>query len=336
MTVSSLRGARCVVTGGAGFIGSNLVPALLERGASVVVVDNLERGRLSFLAPVKDRITFCQLDLRDRAQCAAVFEGADAVLHLASKVGGIGYYLARAHEVLFESCRIDANVWEASLAAGVQRYLYASSAHVYPDHLQTTPDAPAITEAQAYPASPALTYGWAKLTGEQLLQSAVAEGREVRVAIPRIIGAYGRNQDIKLETGSAIPVFVRRALEYPRIPFSVWGTGRETRSYCYVGDVVEAMIRSLELLEQQPVVGPYNLGTDGRVTIGELAQMAVSVVGRAVPIEYDETKKTVIWGQACDCSHARRLLGWSASTTIAEGMRQVADDIRRRLAAGEE
>ena len=332
---SNLAGARCVVTGGAGFIGSNLVPALLARGASVVAVDNLERGRLAFLEPVRDRIVFERRDLRDPAQCAGVFEGAGAVFHLASKVGGIGYYLSRPHEVLFESCRIDANVWEACRAARVPRFLYASSAHVYPDHLQTSPDSPEIREEQAYPARPALTYGWAKLTGEQLLLAAAAEGQSVRVAIPRIIGAYGRNQDIKLETGSAIPVFVRRALEYPRIPFRVWGTGQETRSYCFVGDVVEAMIRSVELLETQPVVGPYNLGSDGRVTIGELARRAVEVVGRDIVVEYDTTKQTVIWGQACDCSLARRLLGWSAATSLDAGMAEVADDIRARLARGE-
>jgi nucleoside-diphosphate-sugar epimerase len=329
----SLRDVRCVVTGGAGFIGSNLIPLLLERGARVLAVDNLERGRLEYLEPVRARIEFLERDLRERAECAGLFDGAEVVFHLASKVGGIGYYLGKPYEVLLESCRIDANVCEAALAAGVGRLLYASSAHVYPEQLQTTPDAPAIVESQAYPANPALTYGWAKLTGEQLLAAAAREGRALRASLPRLIGAYGRNQDIELATGSAIPVFVRRALEYPRVPFRVWGTGRETRSYCYVGDVVEALVRSVELLAAERVVGPFNLGSDGRVTIGELARQAVAVCGRDVPIEYDESKETVIWGQACDCSLAGRLLGgWRAATPLADGMREVADDVRRRLA----
>ena len=337
MTMSHLEGARCIVTGGAGFIGSNLIPVLLARAANVVAVDNLERGRLSFLDPVKERITFLQRDLRDRTQCADLFRDADVVFHLASKVGGIGYYVSRPHEVLFESCRIDAHVWEASLAGGVRRFLYASSAHVYPEHLQQSPDAPAIEERQAFPANPALSYGWGKLTGEKLLLAAVDEGQPVRVSIPRIVGAYGRHQDIKLDTGSAIPVFVRRALEYPKVPFLVWGTGRETRSYCFVGDVVEAMVRSVELLEEQKVVGPFNLGSASRVTIGELAQQAVAVSGRDIPISFDSSKTTLLWGQACDCSLATQLLGgWTASTSLSVGMREVADDIRQRLACGEE
>ena len=93
----------------------------------------------------------------------------------------------------------------------------------------------------------------------------------------------------------------------------------------------------MEALGEQPIVGPFNLGSDGRITIGELAAMAVKVSGREVPIEFDRGKEPVLWGQACDCSLAFGLLGgWRSTTSLEEGMREVADDIRQRLDSGEE
>lgn len=324
-----------LVTGGAGFIGSHLVPALVDCGANVSVVDNLERGRKEVLCNVLDHIEFFDLDLRESGVASRLCEGMDAVIHLAAKVGGIDYYTRRAHEVLETNLLIDGNVLNGVLRRRVPRYFYASSAHVYPVTLQTDPRTPPIKEHQALPADPELSYGWAKLLGEKMIECAVTQGEPLRASVSRIIGAYGPNQDYDLQTGSAIPVFIRRAIEYPRrSPFQVMSTGKERRSYCFVKDIVAGIMRSVEKLEERETVGPFNLGTEESISIGELARMIVDISGKTIPIEYDLHRPARIQKQELDCSLAARLLdGWRPNVSMRDGLKACYLDVETRLAA---
>ena len=327
------RGRKVLVTGGAGFIGSNLVWQVLRLGAHVRVIDNLERGRTEYLGDTLPHIDFRQADLRSAEVCRWACQGMELVIHLASKVGGIRYYMDFAGDVFRENTLIDLNVWSAAMAAGVPYYFYASSAHVYPGDLQQTPDAPLITEPQAYPANPELAYGWAKLQGEKLIQYDVAQGCPTRAAIGRIIGAYGPNQDVELATGSAIPVFCRRAYEYPSNgPFAVLGTGVETRSYHFVTDTVEAILRSARELQELPCVGPFNLGAEERITIGDLVRQVIAVSGKDIEVVWDKSFPTLIWGQAVDCSLAAALLdGWRPQVSLQHGLAICYEHISARL-----
>jgi nucleoside-diphosphate-sugar epimerase len=193
-----------LVTGGAGFIGSHFVKRLINKGYNVTVIDNLERGKLEFLP---DNINFHKLDLRDYDSIKDIFKDQDCVVHLASKVGGIGTYLSKPYDVMSSNITIDSNVLKAIIENNISKYFYASSAHIYPKSLQTTKDSPLINESQAYPADPELSYGWAKLIGELSVQSATKEYSFLKAAIARFIGIYGPDQDFELETGSVIPVF---------------------------------------------------------------------------------------------------------------------------------
>jgi len=163
--MSFWSGRRILVTGGAGFIGSNLVERLVELGAHARVVDNLQRGRLENLQSCMEAIEFVRGDLTEPAVCLEACRDMEVVFHLASRVGGIGYYLQRPAEVMAHNVLMDTLVWQAATACGVERYLYASSAHVYPLELQDSPEAPLLREEQALPANPPLSYGWAKLLG---------------------------------------------------------------------------------------------------------------------------------------------------------------------------
>jgi nucleoside-diphosphate-sugar epimerase len=332
--VSFWSGKSVLVTGGAGFIGSHLTPALVASGAHVTVVDNLERGSKEAMRPVWAEISFHQVDLLDEEAANQVCSGQDIVLHLASKVGGIGYYTRKPFEVIEANLRMDGNVLGAVLTREVPLYFYASSAHVYPIELQGDAEAMPIREDQVLPAHPELSYGWAKLIGEKRIEYAMAEGRPIRASVARIIGAYGPNQDFDLATGSAIPVFIRRAIEYPHLaPFRVLGTGRETRSYCFVDDIVAGIMTSTEQLAGKPCVGPFNLGAEGRVSIGELARTIVDISGKEIAIEFDNRHPTLIWGQALDCSLAASLLrGWRPVVGLREGLQLCYRDIERRLA----
>src|SRR6266446_9886455 len=125
-------GKKVLVTGGAGFIGSHLVARLVAEGAKVTVIDNLERGKLEYLGDNLEAVDFLRGDLRKFSVCQSACRGVDVVFHLASKVGGIQYYVEQAGEVFRQNTLIDHNVWSAALEQGVPHFFYASSAHIYP------------------------------------------------------------------------------------------------------------------------------------------------------------------------------------------------------------
>ena len=332
--MSFWQGKRALVTGGCGFIGTFLVRSLLEAGARVRIVDNLERGSLEGLGAAADKVELQQFDLREPGVARRACEGMDVVFHLASKVGGIGYYLKYPWDVMHSNLTMDGNVLSALIDAGVPYYFYASSAHIYPIELQLEIQAPLIREDQAYPANPSLSYGWAKLMGEQGIAAALAEGHGFRAAIARIVGAYGPGQDYQLATGSVIPVFCHRAVRYPELtPFRVLGTGQETRTYCYVDDVVRAILLSVEKLDASPQVGPYNLGTCDLVTIAAIAETIIGISGKEIEIAYDRSHPTKIWGQAPDITLAAKLLdGWKPRVSLGEGLKICYEDVKSRLA----
>jgi len=333
--MSFWQGKSVLVTGGCGFIGSFLVCELVAAGARVRVVDNLERGRRESLGSALDQVDLQEIDLRDANACQNLCDAMDVVIHLASKVGGIGYYLKYPWDVLRSNMAMDDHVLASLIQAEVRYYFYASSAHIYPINLQMDIEAPLIREDQAYPANPSLSYGWAKLMGERAIDAALEEGHPFRAAIARIVGAYGPGQDYDLATGSAIPVFCQRAIRYPELsPFSVLGTGRETRTYCYVDDVVRAILLSVEKLGDIERVGPFNLGTADLVSIGEIAETIIDLSGKPIEIQYETSHPTKIWGQAPDIQLAGELLdGWKPEVSLRTGLERCYHDIRARLNA---
>ncbi len=321
---------RILVTGGAGFIGSHLVKRLIERGHEVTAMDNLERGKVEFVENIKSlKLIVC--DLTNYEVMQQFFEDKDIVIHLASKVGGIGVYLDNPYDVMKTNMEMDANVLKAVLEHKIDTYFYASSAHIYPKELQMVADSPMIKESDAYPANPELTYGWAKLIGEKSIEAAIVENDWLKAAIARFIGIYGPNQDYGLETGSVIPVFSHRAIKYPEVPFKVWGTGKETRSYCYIDDALDCIEKMIEAMDTKQLVGPYNVGKGERCTIEDIAKTAVEISGKDIEVEWDTNKKTVIWGQWCDVSKVKEELGWEAQTSLKDGMTNVYNNIKNRI-----
>jgi len=320
---------KILVTGGAGFIGSHLVNRLALKDNDIIVIDNLERGDKSRLID-SNNIHFYERDLRNYNDVEILFKDVDLVVHLASKVGGIGLYLSAPYEIKMANMDIDENVLKASLRYLVRNFFYASSAHIYPRRLQKTPDSPAMKEYEAYPIDCELSYGFSKAMGEKRLEDAEREKYFLNIAIARLIGIYGPDQDYGLETGSAIPVFSHRAIKYPKIPFVVWGTGKETRSYCFIDDAVDAIELMIDgMRDHKKVI--VNIGMESRNTITEIAEEIIGISGKDIEIEYDGSKKTKIWGQWCDCSLAEEIYGWRAKVPLREGLKIVYDDVKNRL-----
>jgi GDP-D-mannose 3',5'-epimerase len=322
---------RVLVTGGAGFIGSNLCKRLVDKNFDVTVIDNLERGSINFISDVIEKINFVNADLTNYHDCEKHFENIDIVVHLASKVGGIGTYLNNPYQVMSKNIQMDNNVLNLVIKNKITKYFYASSAHLYPKELQTKVDSPKIKESDAYPANPELSYGWAKLIGEKLIESSLIEHTWLKASIARFIGIYGPNQDFNLSTGSVIPVFSHRAIMYPKIPFAVWGTGKETRSYCYIEDVLDCIEIMINAMDNKNLVGPYNVGSSDRVSIEEIAKNIIKISEKKIEIEWDTEKETIIWGQWCDVEKIKNELGWSATTPIEDGLKFVYNDIKKRI-----
>ena len=226
---------------------------------------------------------------------------------------------------------MDMNVLKCIIKNKIPYYFYASSAHVYPKELQSSPNSPLIRENDAYPSNPELTYGWAKLIGEKMLESAMIENPWMKVSIARFIGIYGPNQDFGLETGSVIPVFSHRAIKYPDIPFTVWGNGMETRTYCFIDDALDCVDKMISEMKIKNLVGPYNVGSSIKVSVGEIATKIIEISKKNIKVDWDKSKKTLIWGQMCDVSTTEKDLNWTSKISLDKGLQIVFEDIKSRL-----
>lgn len=326
------HGKRVIITGGAGLIGSALAIDLIQNGSIVTILDDLSRGKREFLKDANSLVTFVKMDLRDLSLCMAHIKNADIVIHMASKVGGIKVYTEFPYSIMNDNITIDSNVIRASLHNRIAKFFYASSAHVYPISLQNDKDKNhLISEEDAYPANPLLTYGWAKLVAEQQLINAAAEFDNFSVAMARYIGIYGPNQDYGLQTGSVIPVFSHRAIKYPEMDFTIWGDGEETRSYCFIKDAVECTKLMIEKMEDSSVVGPYNVGSSDIIKIKDIAKKVISISQKEIDLQLDLSQKAKIISQWCDCDKIYNELGWRATTSLDEGLEVVYNDIKLRI-----
>ncbi|MBI1884950.1 MAG: NAD-dependent epimerase/dehydratase family protein [Chloroflexi bacterium] len=316
------EGRKVLVTGAAGFIGTNLVERLVRDGAVVRAADSFERTGRTHVASLVDAAEVLEGDLRDRDSCLEACRGAEVVFHLAARAGSSDYYRRHPATVLNENLVIDAQVLEAARRRGVERYFYTSSVFVYPRQYQMGPEPRPLREEDALPASPPLSYGWAKLMGEKALEYAVGEDHSFRAAVFRLIGAYGPHQDLDDERGSVIPVLIRRAIEYPAQPFAIRGAGQELRSFCYISDVIDAMLLAVEKLDGVRLLGPLNVGSEESVPIINVVEEIVRMSGKSIPIVQLPAAGPV-WSQAVDCSRAREALdGWTPKVPLAEGVRR--------------
>jgi dTDP-glucose 4,6-dehydratase len=299
--------ARILVTGGAGFVGSHLVDALLDRGDEVVVVDNLSTGSLSNLAHHEgnDALTFVRADV-----CRGVpTEGPlDAVLHLASPASPRDY-LAMPLETLEVGSAGTRHALEAAHRAGA-RFLLASTSEVYGDpevhpqpetywgHVSSVGPRSVYDEAKRY--AEALTMAWHRARG-------------VDTRIVRIFNTYGPR--MRLEDGRALPAFLQAVLEGR--PFPIHGTGLQTRSFCYVADLVRGILCVLERAGPDPV----NLGAPGELTILDFARLVADVAGEEMRIERQPAMPDDPRRRDPDIARARAL-GWSPRVPVREGLAQ--------------
>lgn len=274
---------KTIVTGAAGFIGSNLVRALIKKGRKVKAIDNVSRGSNDNLENLDIEVEHA--DLRDYKQASKVIEGADSIYHLAARVGSIDFLHANKNielETLHSNAVIDINVFRACIETGIKRIVYSSSVSVYPIDLQQKVGVK-FAEPSIQPINPEGGYGWAKLLGEVQLDLM----DNCRSSIARIFNAYGEYCDFG-KSAQVVPALVRKAINYPKEEFLVWGDGTQTRNFIYIADCIEALIKMEELASYPPLI--LNIGNPETVTIKELAQTAIRVSGKKIRPKFDPEK----------------------------------------------
>jgi len=311
-----------LVTGAGGFIGHHLTKYLVARGYRVRGVD-IKYPEFEPTAAHE----FELLDLRRFDNCLVAMRGVDEVYHLAANMGGIGFIETYKGEIVRDNTMININTIEAARIHGVKRFLFTSSACVYPGYRQNTADVTPLKEEDAYPADAEDGYGWEKLYMERTCRHYREDfGLETRVVrFHNIYGPLGAYDGGREKSPAAICRKVALAQDGDEI--EVWGDGQQTRSYCYIDDCVEGLYR----LMQSDYPHPLNLGTDRLVSINELVDIVARIAGKRIRKRYDLSKPQGVRGRNSDNTRLRQVLEWEPQTPLEEGLRITYDWIRSEL-----
>jgi nucleoside-diphosphate-sugar epimerase len=303
---------KVLVSGGGGFIGGHLVKRLKSEGYWVRAAD-LKYNEFSPSVADEFRVG----DLRDPQFAREVVQDMHEVYQLAADMGGAGYIFTGEHDaaVMHNSTTINLNILESGRAAGVRKFFYSSSACVYPEHNQLTPDYPNCSEESAYPASPDSEYGWEKLYSERLYFSYMRNyGIEVRVArFHNIFGPEGSWRDGREKAPAAVCRKVAEAQSGEEV--EIWGDGRQTRSFLYIDECIEGVRR----LMQSSFTGPVNIGSEEMISINALAQMVMEIAGKDLLIR-NVPGPTGVRGRNSDNRLIQQRLGWQPSQPLRSGL----------------
>jgi len=316
-----MQSGRVLVTGAGGFIGHHLTSFLKARGFWVRGVD----VKMPEFEPTRAD-EFLLLDLRRWEGALQATRGVTEVYNLAANMGGIGFIEHNKAVIMHDNVLINIHMLEAAREHGIGRYLYTSSACVYPCYRQNAAEVTPLREEDAYPADPEDGYGWEKLFSERQCRHYWEDhGLDTRVVrFHNIFGPLGTYEGGREKSPAAICRKVARAADGDEI--EVWGDGEQTRSYCYIDDCVEGIYRLMRSDYREPL----NLGTERMVTINELAAIISEVAGKTLTIEHIEGPQGVR-GRNSDNSRLREVLGWEPRIDLEEGLAETYRWIEKQL-----
>jgi GDP-D-mannose 3', 5'-epimerase len=303
---------KVLVTGAGGFIGHHLVSFLKRQGYWVRGVDQKTPEYSK-----TDADEFLLLDLRRWENCLTATRDIEEVYALAADMGGMGFISAHHAEILHNNSLINIHTLDAARENSVKRYLYSSSACVYPEYKQTNADVVPLKEEDAYPAQPQDAYGWEKLVTERLCTH-YREDYGIQTRIVRfhnIFGPLGTWEGGREKAPAAMCRKVAIAKLTRNEEIEIWGDGKQTRSFCYVDDCVTGIHK----LMRSDYPYPLNLGQDRMVTIDELADLVASAAGFKVRKKHIDGPQGVR-GRNSDNTRLREVLHWQPEISLEEGL----------------
>lgn len=322
---------RVCVTGAGGFIASHLAKRLKTLGHYVIAVDWKENEHM-------EQDDFCDEfhlhDLRFYGNCTLVCFECDYVYHLAADMGGMGFIQSNNASILFNNTMISYNMLEAARKAHVKRFFFASSACVYPEYRQLREDIPPLKESEAWPAAPQDAYGLEKLSTEELCRHYTHEyGIETRVA--RFHNIYGPCGTWKGGREKAPAAFCRKVIAaraLGRDSVEVWGDGKQTRSFTYIDDCVEGILRIMD----SDIRTPLNLGSSEMISMNDFVKVIVDIDKETKTNANNFGIKHLpgpegVRGRNSDNTAILELLGWEPTTPLHEGIRKTYAWIKEQM-----
>lgn len=317
--MSFWKSKKVLVTGGASFIGSHLVDALVKEGAKVRVVDDLSSGRLTNIQSHvnQGKVEFCQFSLDRTDVIEKTVKGMQVIFHLAANHGGRGY--VDLHQAACASnLALDGMIFKAAREAGTEKVVYASSGCVYPNYLQedTSKEIYLKEDMVGPPYEADNTYGWAKLMGEMTLH-AYHKDYGMKTASCRYFTVYGERGH---ENHAVIAMIARAFIK--QSPFVVWGNGEQIRNWTYVGDIVRGTLLAGEKIDDGTAV---NLGTMERTRVIDAVREVLRYTSHHAPIELHPEMPTGPMNRVADNSLAKKLLSWEPEVKFMDGLHRTLD-----------
>lgn len=315
---------KAIVCGAGGFIGGHLVKRLKSLGYWVKGIDVKYN---EFEETVADE--FVIGDLRDPKICEReIVKGIDEVYQLAADMGGAGYIFTGDHDavVMHNSALCNLNTLEASRLAEVKKIFYSSSACIYPEYNQLDPDNPKCSEESAYPAAPDSEYGWEKLFSERLYLSYGRNyGMEVRVArFHNIFGPQGTWRGGREKAPAAVCRKVAEAEDGGAI--EIWGDGLQTRSFLYIDECLDGVLRLMESNE----TGPFNIGSEEMISLNDFAKLVIGISGKNLSINNVKGPQGVR-GRNSDNTLIKKSLQWAPSLPLKVGVEKTYEWINSQV-----
>ena len=311
---------KIVVTGAAGFIGSNLSKRLENDNYKLILLDNFSRGKQRYLDYLKVKTECLDVDLKNYEDTEIFIEGADAVFHIASRIGGNQFLHGSSSKELKafqENMLIDRNVFTACQKYKIPKVIYTSSVSVYNTASQVnSPNAMfRETDLEKQPLDPEGGYGWAKFIGEKQLQMMFC-----KYGIVRIFKSYGPCDDYSEESGQVVCSLIRKAINYPKESYTVWGDGTTTRCLVYIDDLIDVLLKIYKDLNNGSTI--INIGGKRPISVRELAETIIKVSNKKIKIKWDKTKPTGVKSRIPILDKAKKELDWQPTTSLEEGLRK--------------
>jgi nucleoside-diphosphate-sugar epimerase len=318
-----------VVTGAGGFIGGHLVAELKRRGFRTIrAVDIKPEQRWYQLHAGVENMT---ADLRESDACRLAVAGATDVFNLAADMGGMGFIETHKADCMI-SVLINTHLLMASRDAGVERFMFGSSACVYAAEKQTDPEVTALKEEDAYPAMPEDGYGWEKLFSERMCRHFM-EDYGISVRVPRFHNVYGPLGTYAGGREKAPAAICRKVVE-ARLNGSnaieIWGDGEQTRSFTYIDDSIDGILQIME----SDIIEPINLGSNQLVTINRLVDIVEEIAGVTLERRYNPGAPQGVRGRNSDNTRILELLGWEPTTTLEAGLERTYAWIESQMTSG--